>query len=55
MIGGGNILPDKLFANDARLAAAANHAEEDKRLANPFGKHQGIVLMTARDDQAEGG
>ena len=51
----GDFLFQKLFAHDARLAAAANHAQKNKRLMNPLGQHQRVMLMAARDDEAERG
>src|ERR1017187_3418143 len=49
----GDFLFDEIFAHDARLAAAANHAEKRKRKPNPFRQHQRVVLMSARDDDAK--
>ena len=49
-----DVLLQKLFAHDARLAAAADHAQKNKRTMNPLGQHQRVMLVAARDDEAEG-
>ena len=48
--GGGDFAPEKAFADEARLALAADHAQKQKRLVNPLGQHVGVVLMAPRDD-----
>src|ERR1043165_1583686 len=50
---GGNSFFDKLVEDQARLAAAADHAQKSKRAMNPFAQDQGIVLMTAGDNQTK--
>ena len=49
----GQVPLKKALSNHARLALAADHAQEKKRLVNPFGQNIGVVLMAARDDQAQ--
>ena len=51
----GDVLFQKLLAHDARLAAAADHAEKNKRMMNPLRQHQRVMLMAARDDESERG
>src|SRR6516225_6192431 len=47
----GYVLFQELFADNPRLAAAADHAQKDKWTLNPLGQHQRVVLMSAGDDK----
>ena len=53
--GGGDFFVHKMFANRPRFSRAADHAEELKRAMYPCLQHERIVLVTARDDEAECG
>ena len=54
LLGGGDFFVAEMFEDDAGLARAADHAEEQKWFVDPVRKHERIVPMTARDDEREG-
>jgi len=49
----GKFLSQKLFTDDARLAPAADQTEKGERKMDPLRQCQRVVLMAARDDEAE--
>ena len=49
-----SLLPQELLPDDAHFAPAADQPEKREGQTNPLGQRQRIVLMAARDDQAEG-
>ena len=51
----GDFFLAEMVEDDAGLARAANHAEKKKGLLDPMFEHEGVVAMTARDEQGEGG
>ena len=51
LVGRGELLLGEMLEDRARLARAADHAQEQERPVNPLLEHQRVVPMPARDDQ----
>ena len=51
----GDFRLDEVLGNRPPFARAADHAEELKRAVNPAFQHERVVLVAARDDEAERG